>query len=102
MRIRRLHARLHVFVPTNQWHGQSGISMFVDGATLSAACAWIDKIRPFEAPRKALSSVKRFSTSLPFTFDTFTAKMAVFCDHLSLKNARASYPISLSLQRGHT
>jgi len=99
MRTRRLHARLYVFVPANQSHGCSGINMFVDDATLSAACAWIDKIRPFESPQKVVCSVKRFSTSFPFPYGTFTAKMAVFSDHLPLKNARASYTISLSLHK---
>ena len=61
MRTRRLHASLQIFVLTYQWHGCSGINMFVDDATLSAACAWIDKIRPFESPQKVVCSVKRFS-----------------------------------------
>jgi hypothetical protein len=39
--------------------------------------------------------VKRFNTSLLFNYGTPAAKMAVFCDHLPLKNARASNPISL-------
>ena len=34
MRTRRLHARLHVFVQTYQWHGYSGINMYVDDAPL--------------------------------------------------------------------
>jgi hypothetical protein len=38
-----------------------------------AACAWIDTIRSF--------------------YGALTAKIAVFCNHLPLKNARASYPI---------
>jgi hypothetical protein len=72
--------------------------MFVDDATY-AACAWIDKIRPFELPRHEVVSVKRFSTSLLSSYGPLTENMAVFYGHLPLKNARASYPISLSLQR---
>jgi hypothetical protein len=39
--------------------------------------------------------MKRFKTPLLFTHGTLTEEMAVFCDHFPLKNARASYPISL-------
>jgi hypothetical protein len=39
--------------------------------------------------------VKRFFTSLPFTYDTLTAKMAVFCHHRATKERGASYPFSL-------
>jgi hypothetical protein len=34
--------------------------------------------------------LKRFSLLSPMTRQSLTAKMAVFCDHSPLKNARAS------------
>jgi hypothetical protein len=43
MRVRRLLARLYVFMPTNQLHGYNDISEFVDGNTLKNARA----SRPF-------------------------------------------------------
>jgi hypothetical protein len=70
------------------------LEMAVDDATY-ATCAWTDKMRPFESPRHVVGSVESISTSLVFTYSTLTALMAVFCDHLPLKNARTSYPISL-------
>jgi hypothetical protein len=74
MRTRRLHARLFVFVPTYLWHGYSDINMFVDDATLKNACAYW----PFCRGRN------------PSKCDTLTAKMAVFGDHLPLRNTRVS------------
>jgi hypothetical protein len=68
--------------------------MFVDDATY-ASCAWINEMRPFESPGNVVGSMKRFKTPLLFTHGTLTEEMAVFCDHFPLKNARASYPISL-------
>jgi hypothetical protein len=65
---------VHVFVPTFQWHGYSDINMFVDDATLKNA---------------------RRSAEVAIHHYVFTAKMAAYGDHLPLKNARASYPISL-------
>jgi hypothetical protein len=43
IRTRRLHARLHVFVPAYQWHGYSDIVMLVDDAPLKNP----DASRPF-------------------------------------------------------
>jgi len=39
MLIKRLHARLHVFVSTYLWHGYSYINMFVDDTPLKNARA---------------------------------------------------------------
>jgi hypothetical protein len=39
MRLRRLRARLHIYVKNYQWHGYKDMSMFVDDTTLKNAPA---------------------------------------------------------------
>jgi hypothetical protein len=41
-------------------------------------------MRLFESLRQEVGSVKRLNTPLPLTYDTLTAKMAVFSDRFPL------------------